>query len=515
MPAKTKVLVICLDSAEPELLKAWSESGDMPVLKSLREQGLWGDVENTPGFGNGAFWPTLYTGANPGKHGCYFMYQPQPDSYQLRYQVFEEHLGVEPFWSVLSRAGKRVFVADMIEAPLVNDLNGIQLANWMIHRRTGPTASWPADVLPKVIAQYGDDPFVGMAEHLERGPNYFDELYDKLLKRVTAKTDMSCDYLDQGGWDLFVTCFGEPHDVGHIAWHLHDRDHPLHDAETAGRLGDSLKVIYRAIDAAMGRLLEAAGPEATVLVVSGPGMGSNFTATHMMDEILDRLTIGPSQDSQRSIDRIKALYRRLMPLSLRKRVQTMSRRAGVSLDLGERGRRKCYGVPHTDNAGGVRINVVGREPDGRVQPGAEYQEYCSALIRDLEDIVNLDTGKPLVEKVVRTHDICHGDNLDSLPDLLVIWRRDGPIERVGSPKIGELRRAYPGKRSGDHTTRGVVLARGLGIAAGELPEGADLTAIAPTIAALLGVDLTAADSAPVAAMSVGAARQTDGPSATH
>ena len=63
--------------------------------------------------------------------------------------------------------------------------------------------------------------------------------------------------------------------------------------------------------------------------------------------------------------------------------------------------RKCFAVPHNANAGAIRINLAGREKNGRIKPGEEYQALCDELERDLGDIVNLDTGQALVKEVVR------------------------------------------------------------------------------------------------------------------
>jgi predicted AlkP superfamily phosphohydrolase/phosphomutase len=99
-------------------------------------------------------------------------------------------------------------------------------------------------------------------------------------------------------------------------------------------------------------------------------------------------------------------------------------------------RRKFFQVLHNENAGGIRINVAGREPAGCVRPGKDYEAVCQSLTKDLLDLVNVDTGKPVIKEVVRIADECHGHRLETLPDLFAVWSRDAPIRAVTSPKIG-------------------------------------------------------------------------------
>jgi predicted AlkP superfamily phosphohydrolase/phosphomutase len=98
-----------------------------------------------------------------------------------------------------------------------------------------------------------------------------------MLERAETKSKMSCAYLDQGPWDLFMTVYGEPHDIGHQCWHLHDPSHPLHDPKLRELIGDPIKQTYTQIDSGIGRLVEKAGPEATIIVVGGLGMESGYS----------------------------------------------------------------------------------------------------------------------------------------------------------------------------------------------------------------------------------------------
>jgi predicted AlkP superfamily phosphohydrolase/phosphomutase len=72
MSSPAKVLVIGIDSADRNLLLNLCESGELPVLQSLREKSAWGVLTSPPAMGDDATWASFYTSVSPAKHGRYF-----------------------------------------------------------------------------------------------------------------------------------------------------------------------------------------------------------------------------------------------------------------------------------------------------------------------------------------------------------------------------------------------------------------------------------------------------------
>ena len=158
-----KILFIGLDSADPDLILQWCDAGVLPTLQALRNRSAWSSTTNPPGIYSGAVWPSFYTGVSPARHGRYFRRQIQPGTYRIR-DVRAWDNKHEPFWSVVSRADRRVAIIDVPHAPLCENLNGIQLVDWATHDREYPgTRSWPPSLASEVIARFGKDP-VGNCE---------------------------------------------------------------------------------------------------------------------------------------------------------------------------------------------------------------------------------------------------------------------------------------------------------------------------------------------------------------
>jgi predicted AlkP superfamily phosphohydrolase/phosphomutase len=484
MPPPSKLLFIGIDSGDKDLILEMSRSGDLPALASLLETSAVGTTRNPLGLYVGAVWPSFYTGLSPANHGRFCFEQVAPGSYR-RERVRPEQVRGEPFWTALSRAGKRVAVIDVPKSAPARDLNGIHVVDWGSHDPEDEgLRTWPPSLAAETVARFGRDP-VGNCNGARASASDYRALRDALVARAGTKAALSLHWLEQGGWDGFFTTFAESHCVGHQCWNLHDPAHPRHDARVAAAVGDPIRDVYRAIDAGIGALLARAGDEATVIVLASHGMGPHYDATFLLDEILRRLEMDPGRQRVRSFARTAW---QMLPKRWRGRMKRARSRAGKPAQ-----QRSYFRVPNNDVYGAIRINVAGREPEGIVAPGAQLDAVCKDLEQALLAFRIADSGAPLVRRVLRTRDFYTGDAEDELPDLLVEWNRERPISAVTSPRTGVVRGSYEKCRTGDHKPDGLFLARGPGIRAGRIAEPVAVEDFAPTFAELCGAELARCD----------------------
>jgi hypothetical protein len=234
------------------------------------------------------------------------------------------------------------------------------------------------------------------------------------------------------------------------------------------------------------------------------GMTAKYAAQFMLADILIRLGVAERADSpagalplpaKRVLDPLltwgwqhtpQAARRLLEPLRnpTRSLLQTPSPNAPVTLDTAA---GKCFIINNNHTHGGVRVNLVGREPAGRVRPGAEFEAFLDQLGKDLLEIVNADTGRRIVNRVIRTADLYQGDGTEHFPDLLVEWAGSESVRSIRSAKVGQLDKDYAYCRTGDHTPAGLFIASGPGIAPGRLNRHVSILDFAPTFCEALGV----------------------------
>jgi len=492
-----RVLVLGMDSGDRNLLLHWSREGLLPTIGSLLDTGLVGSTQVPVGLGNDAMWTTLYTGAGPGTHGCFFPYQMQRGTYR---SVRHRSIGIrpQPFWNTLSRAGKRVAVFDVPLAPLSETINGVQLVDWMTHGGNyGRPLSHPEAFASEVTGRFGTDP-VEPCDAVVRDARGYRELRDRMLQRIDRKEAAVTDCLLGDDWNLFFTVFADPHCVGHNCWHFHDATHPEHEAP-ADDANDLMLDIYATVDAAIGRILERVDPDTTVVFFAGPGMGPNYTASLLLDTVLERLEGSSSGESEEesNFESLKSLYRRLLPATVQSALRPLADGIDQSVLAKGRRNRRAFVVPHADINGAIRINLVGREPNGLVRAGAEYDEFCERLTRELYAIVNDETGGPVVRNIRRMREFHPGPFCEDVDDLVVEWNREAPIRSMSSPGIGTLRAGQPVARTGDHRPDCLFVIRGTGIRQGEIDHPFAVTDIAPTLCFLLGVSTDDMEGTPI------------------
>ncbi len=461
MSALSKILCIAMDAGDKDLILQWAGEGILPTFGRLLEEAAWGITKNPPALFVGAVWPSFATGTSPTRHGRYSPKQLVPGTYEFQ-RLPSSEIKEPLFWETLSRAGKRIAVIDVPRTRLARDLNGIQLFNWFSHDpEPEGFVTWPEGLAEEVKEKYGLNP-IPRCDGERTTPDEFRELRNILTDRVRRKGELSRDLLRKGGWDLFLTVFTESHCAGHQFWRIHDSQHFKHDPALTVSLGDPLRDVYREIDSQIGRLLEEAGPETAVFVLASHGMGPHYDGTAVLDAMLAGL--------ERHYD-------------LWMRFRTKRDRFG---------HRLCYKVPNNTVYGGIRVNLAGREPHGRVKPGAGYERLRDRLIRDLGEFINLETKEPVVQKVHRIEELYPGEDTSRFPDLIVEWNRRAPIRAVTSPKTGEIEGEYHGCRTGDHKPDGLFFMKGPGIPAGRLKEPISVMDFAPTFAEWLGASMPTA-----------------------
>ena len=135
--------------------------------------------------------------------------------------------------------------------------------------------------------------------------------------------------------------------------------------------------------------------------------------------------------------------------------------------------------------GRIYLNTVGREPQGTVSPGAEWEALREQIAERLLTLRDPATGRPVIEHVWRREEIYQGPRADELPDL-VVKPADG-YQVTTEFRRGLLVEPMPGFLTGTHRMEGILVLHGPGICSGVTVEGASIADLAPTILHLMGL----------------------------
>jgi predicted AlkP superfamily phosphohydrolase/phosphomutase len=426
-----RLLIIGLDGADGRTLDRASRDGTLPNLAAMRGRGHAWALSSSQGATDDALWASFQYGNDVGEHGRY--------SHEILtgFAVMEE-LDRKTFWDKLSRDGLRVAVLDVPKCRPPRPLNGIHLADWLVHGQYfhSRPLSYPEALTDDILARFGAAPPSRCAyQSAALSDDEVHTVRDNLLRAVGQKRAAGLHFLSAEPWDLFIIGFKEAHCSCHMFWDFTDSEHAKYDAARVARLGNPVLDVLKEQDAAIGDLVAVAGPNANVVVFSTTDFVPNGSILHLMPEILERVNgyMGTSAG-----ERILLALRRLV----------------------RRSTRRAWSVFYSDNVAALRVP---RGPEDTAKRYAQRLDLIAALARELVDV---DDGLPVVSAVTRPAFEHAGDRAASLPHLLLHFRQNICSRAVTSARLGRIEKPRPDNiRSGNHVAGGFAFA--VGPAAGE------------------------------------------------
>jgi len=500
------VLAVGIEVGNFDLVRDWIDSGALPTLASLSRQGTLTPATTVTEISSGSIWPTFYTGTNPLRNGQFFTHmQLRNGSYKID-KKYADDVPVEPFWALLGREGKRVFSFDVAQTRPVKNFNGVNICAWGSEYPAWPRSSWPKALVGEMVRKHGEHPLVNQYR-LSIKPETeaeYEAFYEKLTTGLERKGRICLDVLGREPFDVAVIVFPEVHWAMHLLWQTYDQDHPAYDPEIRLPFENVFLDLYRKIDTWIGRFMEAMA-DPSVVVFSGSGLGPNYSGWHLLPEVLQRIDVAPGNGGSSGGASASVLpMKRWGAYKIRKVEDTLSLnvietlKKTVPAPLWDKATRrllyagsrwnesKAFCLPN-DYSGAIRINLQGREPDGKVAPGKEYDAVCAEITAELKALVNPETGRTAVADVLKLADLYPEDELGDFPDLIVTWANDAPITALESPRIGTVRGDFPERRSGAHRNDCFIVSnrRLNGQAAGHAAP--DILDIAPSVFELASV----------------------------
>lgn len=494
-----RVFVIGLDGATYDLIRPWTEQGHLPTFARLMEEGTWGTLRSVIPPLTPPAWSSFLTGMTPGRHGVYTFLQRKPESYDLVpfNSTFRQ---VSDIGTILSQHGKQVALVNVPTTYPPKPVEGLMVTGLATPGRNSEF-TYPASLGQELIRRFDYE--------IERPEKYDPGLEDAFIAAVNRVEDKRLQatlwLMDQLDWSLFVVVFRGTDVLGHAMWRHMDPQHPAHEPALFARYGNALLEHYQRMDRAIAEIYAKLDSETVLMMISDHGFGPLHRDVYIdnvlaQNDLLHIKRTGVAKlrtallkvgISPRNILRIlgalrlRNLTRRLIPQNARLAINVSM----TMLHHVDWSRTKAYPL-----SGGsqISVNLEGREPEGIVKPGLEYDQVCNQVQAAFQELRDPSTGTPIVERVWRREEIYDEqvtDLIPELPDLYIKWRNDRytDVGGIGYAR-GTISEPIRG-RSGGHTMRGVFLAHGPGIEQGNVIRDAELVDVAPTILSMLNVPI--------------------------
>lgn len=493
-----RVLVIGIDSATFDVIEPLVAEGKLPTMRRLMEEGTWGRLRSTvPPFSAPA-WASFITGRNPGSHGIFGFLGPLRGEFE-RSVTSRLSMRGESLFGVASRNGKRVGVINVPFTYPPEEVNGFVLPGFMgAAGMLGRPATHPRELLQELRDEIGP-----LRQEVQTLPYFFTDEKDELVQefyRVEEQRKEATLYLMQRyEWDLLATVFISLDRVQHFFWKYMDTRHPAYDPGLARRYGSVIADFYGYLDRTVEEIIDRAGEDTTVIVLSDHGAGPNTSAFHVNVWLREagylrlRPRSYPLWRIRLPLIAYKAMAKlgvhcfttmRLFPdLKAVSRKDTDPRKAIDPYKVIDWERTRAYGGNLAEQA--IYLNVRGREPAGIIESEREYYALLDEIEQGLLALRDPDSGEQVVDKIYRRDDVFSGDCISSAPDLLVRAQNYACklTDYIYPRHLFERERWH----SGSHREEGIFLVRGEGVESGKRLEDACIMDIAPTALHLLGL----------------------------
>jgi predicted AlkP superfamily phosphohydrolase/phosphomutase len=471
--------VIGLDSATFDVVDPMLAAGELPNLGRLCDAGARGVLRSTTHPLTPHAWATIVTGVNAGRHGIWDFTERDESGYQLRL-VNGSFRRAPAVWDRLRRSGRRSGIVNVPFTWPAPDVNGFAIAGFDAAAREQGLTS-PAPLRDELRERFG-------SLELDNAFPLTDGKLDlDLVRRAASQKVQIVTWLTER-FDpelLFVVFMAADH-IHHLCWT---------DWEADG-VTSPVAEVYRILDEAVGALLDLADG-GNVMVVSDHGAGplhgvvnlnawlasQGLLAYETGGGVVGRKLLGEVLELRRYLpERLRYAAKQRLP---RLRQKTIERGDYTVLDW-SRTRAFSYGT-----FGNIVLNVRGREQEGIVEPGDEYERVRDAVAERLLDLHG-PGGERIVAQVHRREDLFHGPELAKVPDLLVefdryAWLGKGNLKTRSESLWDEIEIEGGSDLSyvGSHRHEGIVVLSGPAVAQGA-PVGGELVDVAPTLLYLMG-----------------------------
>jgi len=465
---RPRLLIIGLDGATYDILLPTMDAGLMPNLKAIADNGVRAVLNSTIPPLSGPAWTAFLTGKLAAKNGVfhYFRREAPGQSFSKSIAVVNgASIRTFTLWDWLGELGYRVISINVPMTYPPRPLNGLLITGV----ETPPGSqdfTYPPD-LAASLSGYRIDQDYFLAERLfdwTSRPEPTRILADQ-IELLVSRRDTSLQLMREHDWDCFMVVFSETDRIGHYVWDQ------LKDALwSADALSSQIQDFFRELDRAIGQLREAAGPNTAVVVMSDHGMGPWACKQVHLADWLQRhgLTALEKGFNSRlmsvlaaaglSKDRVVALSRRFLPASVIDRIADRTTRLQPQVSVP--GSSAVAVAVYASVAG---IDLVAAHESSGMHEMDQRRRLAEQIRQGVQEILDPDTGEPVIERVFLREELFVGPYMDQIPDLLLVFKP----QYHASTAIGHKALVSPIRPTaraihlrGEHRPQGVFMACG-------------------------------------------------------
>jgi predicted AlkP superfamily phosphohydrolase/phosphomutase len=145
-----KVLLIGWDAADWKIASPLLDSGLMPTLDGMINEGVMGNIATLQPILSPMLWNSIATGKRPYKHGIHGFMEPDPHSGGVR-PVSSTSRKVKALWNILTQRGYKTHVLGWFAGHPAEPINGVSVSDLYPHSTANPGTFPPQQCIPRIF----------------------------------------------------------------------------------------------------------------------------------------------------------------------------------------------------------------------------------------------------------------------------------------------------------------------------------------------------------------------------
>jgi predicted AlkP superfamily phosphohydrolase/phosphomutase/tetratricopeptide (TPR) repeat protein len=290
-PLAKKVLLIGWDAADWKVINPLLDQGLMPTLDDMVNRGVMGNLATLRPVLSPMLWNSIATGKRPDKHGILGFMEPDPQSGGVR-PTTSTSRKVKAIWNILTQRGYKTHVIGWFAGHPAEPINGICVSDLFPYATAPLDKEWPLPpgavspesmretfaglrMHPAEVTEAAILPWIPLAAQIDQEKDKGLQSFAKILSENCSIHNAATWVLQNEPWDFLAVYYNGIDHFSHGFMHFHPPRMEGIPEDKFEIYKDVVNGGYRFHDMMLETLLELAGPEATVILVSDHGFHSD------------------------------------------------------------------------------------------------------------------------------------------------------------------------------------------------------------------------------------------------
>ena len=290
-PLAKKVLLIGWDAADWKVINPLLDQGLMPTLDNFINHGVMGNLATLHPILSPMLWNSIATAKRPEKHGILGFMEPDTQTGGVR-PVSSTSRKVKAIWNILTQRGYKTHVLGWFAGHPAEPINGISVSDLYPHAVAPPDQEWPLPpgavhpeslrklmgelrMHPAEVSEAAILPWIPRAAEINQEKDKRLNSFAKILSENCSIHNAATWILQNEPWDFLAVYYNGIDHFCHGFMHFHPPRMNGIPEDQFEIYKDVVNGAYRFHDMMLETLIELAGPDATVVIVSDHGFHSD------------------------------------------------------------------------------------------------------------------------------------------------------------------------------------------------------------------------------------------------